>query len=310
MIGILTKKSLKRKALTKRSRMRRRSAVVRVVRKRAASKKVSVRFGLRRFLRRILVSLFALLIFAIAVSVALQIYKTVVTHPYFRIKTITISGTKNLLPEKLLTAITPMFSGNIFTCDIKSATSYLEKNRWVESVSIRSQLPDSIVVDLTEREPAAALLADSGRLYLIDRHGFVLKEISRPGKYVLLTGFSGFTDGVRPSARIGEERRLEDAFKIGSIFSGDNVLSDPVAFIDVSNPERITARTSVSETVIRFGPERDEWGEKFLEYVTARKILSETGVEFGEIDLSFSNQVVVGRGVRRLEGEKSLIWKG
>lgn len=301
MMGVFTQKTLK-----KRPRVRRRSSALRVRRKRVvAIKKVSIWLVLKRFLRRLFVSIFALLVFAIVVAGAFQLYKTVSTHPYFRIKTVAIGGTENLSSKKLLTTITPLLSGNIFTCDIKSATTYLEKNRWVESVSIHRRLPDSIVIELTEREPVAAVLADSGKRYLIDRHGFLLEEISRPGKYVLVSGFSGGADFSLPGARINEKRSLEGAFRISSIFSGDS--ADPVAFIDVSNPDRITARTAASDTLIRFGPERDEWEEKFLEYVTARKILSETGAEFTEIDLSFSNQVVVGRGVRSPERGKSLI---
>lgn len=298
MAGILTKKTLAKRPQTGKTRMRRRGAALRVKRKRpAAVKKVSVRLALRRFLRR----LFVLLFFSIVVAGAFQLYKTVITHPYFRIKAVTIGGTQNLSSKKLLKVIRPLLSGNIFTCDIKSATSYLEKNRWVESVSIQRLLPDSIAINITEREPTAVIVAGSGRQYLIDRHGFLLEEVSRPGRYVLISGFSGSAVQIRPGARIEEKRRLENAFKISSIFSGNTV--DPIASIDVSNPDRITARTAVSDTLIRFGPESDEWEEKFLEYVTARKILSETGAKFSEIDLSFSNQIVVGRSVRRLEGK-------
>ncbi len=297
MTNILMRKSLTRKSHTRKGRAR-----GRVVRKRPAVKKVSVMSALKRFCKRLFTLLFALLVFAVFAALTFGLYETVVTHPYFSIKTVEISGTQNLSSQKLLEVISPLLAGNIFTCDIKSATTYLEKNRWVESVSIRRRLPDSIVVELTERKPIAAMLADSGKRYLIDRHGFLLEEISQPGKYVLLTGFPGSTNGGLPGVRISEKRLLEDALKISSIFSGNAVLADPIASIDVSNPDRITARTAVSDTLIRFGPERDEWEEKFLEYVTARKILLETSAKFSEIDLSFNNQVVVGRGVRRMEG--------
>ncbi|GMT42668.1 MAG: hypothetical protein IEMM0002_1079 [bacterium] len=249
-------------------------------------KKTSKRFRAARLVKLIVL----LLPLALAFAAAPRLYETTVTHPYFQIKTVVLNGIETLSREKLMLVIKPLLSGGIFTCDIRSATEYLAGNPWVESVSIRRRLPDALVVDVVERTPAAVVASGSGQFYLIDRQGVVLEETADSGKRLVISGLS--ENVISPGERI-DGRRLDYAFRLSAIFSNDRVYSDPVAFIDVSNLDGITARTAKTGTILYLGADRDEWEEKFIEYLTVRKILSDTSAGFGVINLSFEDQVVV-----------------
>jgi hypothetical protein len=240
------------------------------------------------------------------------VYRDVLTHPYFQIKEVRFSGLENVSREELLSLIRPLFNGSILTCDIKSAARFIRTNPWIDDVSIRRRLPDILQINVVERVPAAVLQTGPDRFFLIDRRGFLLDEAAGETGQFVITGLSVWNTGaaeLRPGSRI-ENDRLDDAFRINEIFLNDSLFNDHAAAVDVSDIDRITVRTKLTGSVIHFGPAKNRWNEKFLEYLVVRRILEETGESFTGMDLSFKDQVVVSLGANGLKEYKKTFIKG
>ncbi len=162
--------------------------------------------------------------------------------------------------------------------DLHALRASLMELSWVEDARVSRQLPDTIVVDIVEREPHAVLKRPD-RLVLIDPSGHELEpvspadaegmlQISGPGAQAQVTALSELLDAapaLRPQVREAEwvgNRRWNLTFKTGQVLAlpqGDEesagalmsfarldgvnrLLGGKVAAFDMRNPERIYMR--------------------------------------------------------------------
>jgi cell division protein FtsQ len=89
--------------------------------------------------------------------------------------------------------------------DLDELRSALQELAWVKDARVSRQLPDTIVVDIVEREPHAAL-RKPGHLVLIDETGTELEPISEVEAREML-----LISGPGAQARVGELSTLLDA---------------------------------------------------------------------------------------------------
>jgi len=239
------------------------------------------------------------------IKISPAVYREAVTHPYFQVKTVDVSGLKNVSREELLSVIRPLLEGNIFTSDIGGIANFLKLNPWIGDVSIRRRYPDALWIGVTERVPAAIVQIAPDSRYLIDRNGHLLGKTEPDNGYVLITGITAPVSGTRL-----EDDRLGDAFRLTEMFKRDMLFHDYAAAVDVSDLDKITVRTKNSGAIITFGPAKSRWNENFLEYLVVRRILEETGESFSGMDLSFKDQVIVSRGKGSLRVKQKISIKG
>ncbi|MFQ5431051.1 MAG: cell division protein FtsQ/DivIB [Nitrospinota bacterium] len=238
-------------------------------------------------------------------KISSSIYREAVTHPYFQVKAVDITGLKNVSREELLSVIRPLLEGSIFTSDIGGIANFLKANPWIGDVSIRRRYPDTLWIGVTERVPAAIVQIDPGIRYLIDREGHLLGKSEGNNGHVLITGIAAPVSGTRL-----EDDRLNDAFRLTEMFKRDVLFHDYAAAVDVSDLDKITVRTENSGTIITFGPAKSRWNDNFLEYLVVRRILEETGESFSGMDLSFKDQVIVSHGRGSLPEKQKILIKG
>jgi cell division protein FtsQ len=162
--------------------------------------------------------------------------------------------------------------------DLHALRGSLMELPWVEDARVSRQLPDTIVVDIIEREPHAVLKRPD-RLVLIDPSGHELEpisaadakgvlQISGPGAQAQVTALSELLDAapaLRPQVSAAEwvgNRRWNLTFKTGQVLAlpqgeeksagalmgfarldGVNrLLGGKVAAFDMRNPDRIYMR--------------------------------------------------------------------
>ena len=162
--------------------------------------------------------------------------------------------------------------------DLHALRGSLMELPWVEDARVSRQLPDTIVVDIIEREPHAVLRRPD-RLVLIDPSGHELEpisaadaksmlQISGPGAQAQVTALSELLDAapaLRPQVSAAEwvgNRRWNLTFKTGQVLAlpqgeeksagalmsfarldGVNrLLGGKVAAFDMRNPDRIYMR--------------------------------------------------------------------
>ena len=226
-----------------------------------------------------------ILLGALAVA-AVAVSRRIPANTYFVVKNIKITGTRVLDPERIRKAVEPVLTGNIFTRDLERAASLVEQNPWVGSVSVRMKLPDIVEVVVMERVPVAAV-ALNGRSWLVDEKGYLIEEAGRVRPQLIISGLKA---AGAPGARIADQR-LFDAYRVASLFKLDTVFGDMPEAVDVGRADKTVVRTA-GGLVLKFGPEQEQWEEKFMEYLAVRGVASDFAPGFAGFDLSFKDQLV------------------
>lgn len=226
-----------------------------------------------------------LLLGALAVS-AVMVFRLASANSYFVVKAVNITGVRMLDQEQIRKITEPALAGNIFTRDLERTAALVEQNPWVESVSVRLKLPDIVEVAVKERLPVAAV-ALNGKSWLVDEKGYLIEETGRVQPPLLI---SGLKMTAAPGARMADQR-LFDAYRAASLFKLDTVFGDMPVAVDVSRMDKTIVRTAAG-LILKFGPDREQWEEKFMEYIAVRGVASDFAPGFAGFDLSFHNQLV------------------
>jgi cell division protein FtsQ len=88
-------------------------------------------------------------------------------------QTIRISGLERRTPEAVLAAIGIEPGSPLFGFDAEQARNLLQNIDWVEKAGIRLVFPNTLEIEITEREPFA-IWQREGRYYVIDRTGVAM----------------------------------------------------------------------------------------------------------------------------------------
>lgn len=91
----------------------------------------------------------------------------------FTLEKVVIKGNKNLTENKIVSALNADVGTSLFSLDLKSIHKRLKNFAWVEHVSVRRIMPNTIEVEITERKPLA-IWQNNKKLSLIDADGSVI----------------------------------------------------------------------------------------------------------------------------------------
>lgn len=91
----------------------------------------------------------------------------------FTVNRITMSGHEETSPSDIMDAVAVEIGTPIFDVDLAELKARVEELDWVESASVVRALPDTIHVDITEREPFALWQMD-GALQVVSADGTVI----------------------------------------------------------------------------------------------------------------------------------------
>lgn len=105
-----------------------------------------------------------------AVKFSIDIYDRVISSDYFLINSIDISGNNNVTDEEILAAAGVAVGQNNISVSIEDVEAALEKNPWMERVSVKRVLPDILEIIVQERVPKFWIL-ENGVMCYADQHG-------------------------------------------------------------------------------------------------------------------------------------------
>ncbi len=138
---------------------------------------------------------------------------------------------------------------NLFAIDIKELRRQLENIPLIQSAEIRRQLPDTLVIRVSERVPLARLGIEDGHYHLaVDREGHVLGPSARSPRLPAITGYRA--TGLRPGS-IVHDPLFADALKVVDLCDrtrlGQRV---KIRSIHVSDPEVLELQLVDGEQVV------------------------------------------------------------
>src|SRR5690606_38486277 len=94
----------------------------------------------------------------------------------FRVKSIDVRGIRRMDPRPVYELAADQKSTAMPLLDVSAIRERLLEYGWVQDARVSRRFPDTLVIDIVERQPAA-LWQDEDRLNLIDRDGVVLDRV-------------------------------------------------------------------------------------------------------------------------------------
>jgi len=139
-------------------------------------------------------------------AVAYSLHRYALTTTRFGVRDIDLQGAKRFSPEEVRALAGIELGKNLFAFDTRAAEEKLLRDPWVSSAHVLRKLPNTLRVEITERDAVAvAVLGD--RPFLVTSDGEPFKEVKPedPSDLPILTGVSA---GEWARDRVGSEERL------------------------------------------------------------------------------------------------------
>ncbi|MBT8494194.1 MAG: FtsQ-type POTRA domain-containing protein [Deltaproteobacteria bacterium] len=142
------------------------------------------------------------------------------THsPRFSLVAAEVRGLHNMPHAELEQALEPVMGGNLFRTDTDAVERRLELLPWIEDAEVSRRLPNRLLVEVVEEEPA--VMVSLGGLYLADDRGRVFKRANTAtGEglgLVVVTGLERHDYRADPASAqqlITSARRLADSYRL------------------------------------------------------------------------------------------------
>ncbi|MEH6756132.1 MAG: cell division protein FtsQ/DivIB [Parasphingorhabdus sp.] len=105
-------------------------------------------------------------------------FATLVGNAGFEVKRVEVTGVNRIDELKVYEITLAQKDRSMMLVDIDQVRDDLMGNGWIKDARISRRLPDTLVVEIIEREPAAVWQQD-GKLSLIDNTGYPLEQIQK-----------------------------------------------------------------------------------------------------------------------------------
>ncbi|MGE4423732.1 MAG: cell division protein FtsQ/DivIB [Pseudodesulfovibrio sp.] len=111
-------------------------------------------------------------------------YRYITAHPYFDLKDIRVAGNDRLSYEDILKTAQVELGLNCLDMNVGEVKNRLDANPWIDSVTVRRELPNRLLIDVREKVPAFWMRQGDG-LYFADAKGRVIAPM-HPGEHASL----------------------------------------------------------------------------------------------------------------------------
>ncbi len=120
--------------------------------------------------------------FGIAVVVVISFgillaYRWVTAHEFFALANLKINGAQRLSPEEISEMGGVSMGSNVLSINIAEVQRRIAASEWVASVAVTRVLPNGLIIEVKEREPAFLARRDE-QLYYMDAHGETIASVS------------------------------------------------------------------------------------------------------------------------------------
>jgi cell division septal protein FtsQ len=214
----------------------------------------------------------------------------------FNLRNIRINGCKQIDKEQIQEIIHREFPANLLRIDLPQVKQRLEKETWAKQVELRRILPSDLIVDITERIPAATLEMN-GELMVADEEGILL------GKYDAQLGkldvpvFKGILGDEPETYQLYQEEntaRIQQGMRMMSeITSGSPQYSKIISEVDISDRNNLKFLLVDDTAEVYIG--NKDYLARFQKFVNNPNEYQKLKTEYNQIDvidLRFDHKIV------------------
>ncbi len=210
---------------------------------------------------------------------AQQGYAYVTTSPRFAAENLLFAPTEHISSERITELMELEPGTNLLAVDTEELERRIAGDRWVDSVEVRREYPDTLRVKVVEHVPSAVLLAD--RFYLIDRAGKPFKRMGR-GERGDLPIITGISRQLLDEREVWATAMIHRALQVSETY---RAVEDRPALgeINVGETGELTVYTAVERTELRLG--REGIAERLERYDALRAALGERAERLAVVHL-------------------------
>lgn len=155
--------------------------------------------------------------------------------PIFNIQNITITGNEQVTKEELKSLSGIKIDDNIFKVQNKKIANNIKQNAYINQVEVHKILPNTIKIEVVEREPNYLLEYGNGYVY-VSKQGYMLEISSIKKELPILIGTSTSKEDYKDGNRLNEE----DLVKLGTVIkimkaAQTNGIEKLITKIDISD---------------------------------------------------------------------------
>lgn len=212
-------------------------------------------------------------------------YHTLLSHPSFQVKSILILGASANTERDLALAFDNRINRNIFKIEPQTMRASVLKHPWVASAEVFTQLPDTIRIMVTERQPQG-LIRKNNILYLIGDTGEIIcpyDEYARPVDLPVMIGIEKMKD-KEEAIRLG--LKTLDDIKNASLVFWDNIET-----LDLSDNDNMVVRLRNERAPVYLGGQVISANLK--NYLSIAQYIQETYPALDYIELGFPEQIAI-----------------
>jgi cell division protein FtsQ len=214
---------------------------------------------------------------------------------FFEIKIVDITKTERVSRDDVLALLDLPPGRGLILVNPDALENALQANPWIRRAAVRRVFPDTLAVELQERE-AVAVLRTAGRAFLVDQEGILLAESvpDAPQSLPVLLGVD-YAEAVQREG--GTVERLRNGIALAGLLG--QAVGRPMV-VDLGMPGEVVAYDSGLR--LRFGQGgfgdkvdryRQVWDRVFDRWIDREKPASARHVE---VDLRFRDKVIVREG--------------
>jgi cell division protein FtsQ len=143
-------------------------------------------------------------------------HRHVTTSGRFAVNSVEVAGNERRGSDAITAESGLTLGVNVFTVDLDSARTRILADPWVADAALARRLPGTIVIQVTERVPAA--LVAIGDLFLVDADGAPFKKLE-PGDPVELPLITGLTQEAVDEDRPGACRTIRRGIDVAAEYA-------------------------------------------------------------------------------------------
>lgn len=197
----------------------------------------------------------------------------------FSIKEIIVSGNYHLDRDDIIGSINIKNGDQLLNVQFEDVYDKLGKNPWIKEVSLKKQLPGTLLIDIEEAVPKA-LLRIKRKLYLIDREGRILERIK--GDSML---FLPVIKDIRPK----NEKGISEALKLVDVLMKRDIFADRESVEIGLETYGLTMKIDGEFIKVGYG----KYSEKYDMWIELEPEIRKKSVPIKYVDLRFKDSVIV-----------------
>lgn len=204
----------------------------------------------------------------------------------FNINTIIVSGNEKLSENKVISASGLQLNSNIFKFNKKQVINNIKENAYVENVTLKRKLPNTVEINVKERIVTYMLQFADSYVY-INNQGYMLEISNEKLDVPVLVGFTTDLSNITAGNRLNKEdlEKMNIVIKIYEIAKINN-LSNLITKIDISNDKNYTIILESEEKTVYLGNGSDLNARMIHLIAILEKTKGKKGEIFLNVDLN------------------------